>query len=70
MMKRKAPNEAVEPFRQARVDAAVEPILPDLVAWVQEYGAAVKGAEPEMPEDLNDRMKDACEVLVAIADIM
>jgi uncharacterized protein DUF3631 len=70
MMKRKAPNERVEPFRQARVDEAVEPILPDLVAWVQEYGAAVKGAEPAMPEELNDRMKDACEVLVAVADIM
>ena len=52
------------------MEAAVEPVLKDLVAWVQEYGQEVKGAEPEMPEELNDRMQDACEVLVAIADLM
>ena len=37
-------------------------------AWAAENIEALEGAQPEMPEALNDRAQDACECLVAIAD--
>lgn len=70
VMKRKAPHEKVERFRHAKVKATLEPIKADIITWTQEYADAIKGAEPEMPEEFNDRMMDACEILVAIADTM
>jgi hypothetical protein len=70
MMRRKTKFETVERFRRARVLEAVEPIRANIVAWAQEYAETITGFEPEMPEELNDRMMDACEILVSIADAM
>jgi hypothetical protein len=36
--------------------------------WTKQLSAAVKDAEPELPEQLNDRQQDGAEILLAIAD--
>ena len=39
-------------------------------AWVEEHREALSGAEPAVPEDLNDRAAEGWEPLLAIADLL
>jgi hypothetical protein len=70
LMKRKTPNENVDQFRKRRVIANAGPVAEKIRTWAGENREALKGAEPELPEQLNDRMQDACECLIAIADLL
>jgi hypothetical protein len=66
-MKRRAPNEQVEPFRyRYHVDEA-KPIAEALADWCS--GLSLAGAEPELPEGIEDRSADCWEPLLAIADV-
>lgn len=38
--------------------------------WMKQQAEALKDVDPEMPESLNDRQQDQCEVLCAIADLV
>jgi Protein of unknown function (DUF3631)/Bifunctional DNA primase/polymerase, N-terminal/Primase C terminal 1 (PriCT-1) len=69
-MRRRRRDEAVERFRRKRALADAEPIAQALGAWAtDEVVATLERAEPQLPEELNDRQQDACELLVAIADL-
>jgi hypothetical protein len=37
--------------------------------WAERNLERLRGADPEMPCELNDRQKDVCEPLIAIADL-
>lgn len=67
-LKRRAPSERVERFRER--DAAAE--AEALHAQAEEFAVAhieeLAAARPELPDELDDRAQDACEPLVAIAD--
>lgn len=68
-MKRKLRSEHVERFRVRKVSAAAKDVPDRLEAWAERSTELLCDAEPELPEQLNDRQQDAVEPLLAIADM-
>ena len=68
-MRRRAPDEEVEPFRHRYHADEAKPIKEALAEWCAEYEAEVYGANPEMPGGVEDRDADCWEPLLAIADV-
>ncbi len=58
-----------ERMRLSKVRAELEPFTAELAYWALSVSDELTGAEPEMPDALNDRAQDGCEVLTAIADL-
>jgi hypothetical protein len=67
-MKRRSPDEHVEPFRHRYHPAEAKPIVQALEEWCCEHEPQVMGAEPAMPQGIEDRAADIWEPLLAIAD--
>jgi hypothetical protein len=67
-LKRRAPGEHVERFRQRKVEAEAVALYSASAAWAEANVRALKEAEPELPEELDDRAQDIVEPLLAIAD--
>ena len=65
-MRRRAPNEVVEPFRDRIQRQEAEPILKALASWA---GAITHIDFPEMPAGITDRDADVWEALIAVADL-
>jgi hypothetical protein len=66
-MRRRAPNERVEPWRH-RVNAPeAEPLADDLAWWAKTSTDQL--AWPDMPEGIEDRNADVWEALLAVADL-
>jgi len=66
-MRRRAPNEVVEPYRR-RIHAPLGNKLRDrLATWAMQRREAL-GRIPEMPPGLSDRNADVWEALLAVAD--
>jgi Protein of unknown function (DUF3631) len=68
-MKRKTKDERVERFRRRRAEPAGVALRTRLEQWATANVAALADAEPDLPEELSDRQQDACEPLLAIADL-
>lgn len=66
-MKRRAPSEAVEPFRRKQRDGLVE-LHRKCIRWSQDNLDRLRGAEPVPAGGLDDRAVDNWEALLAIAD--
>ncbi|MFJ8738303.1 DUF3631 domain-containing protein [Embleya sp. NPDC127516] len=67
-MRRRAPNEHVEPFR-ARLHTPEGNALRDRLAkWANTAREHIAGAWPELPKGVTDRPADVWEPLLAIAD--
>lgn len=67
-MRRRAPDEHVEPFRH-RVHAPEGHQLRDrLDEWARDIESKVTGAWPDMPDGIEDRNADVWEPLLAVAD--
>ncbi|MCH7641517.1 DUF3631 domain-containing protein, partial [Patescibacteria group bacterium] len=67
-MKRKAPGEKAERFRYRKAKEGGAGLKAALEAW-STVSASLVGAEPDLPEALDDRARDGWEVLLAIADM-
>jgi hypothetical protein len=68
-MRRRAPNEFVEPYRR-RTHAQEGHALRDrLAAWAAPVVATAAAAVPDMPEGVQDRHADVWEPLLVVADI-
>lgn len=65
-MRRRAPNEAVEPFRDRTQRKEAAPILSALASWAE---AISHIAFPVMPHGITDRDADVWEALIAVADL-
>lgn len=65
-MRRRAPNEIIEPFRDRTQRAEAAPILSALTDWTSKVSRI---DFPEMPHGIADRDADVWESLVAVADI-
>jgi hypothetical protein len=65
-MKRRAPDEQVEPFRCRYHSTEAKPIREALAEWCS--GNYLGGIEPDMPRGIEDRAADCWEPLLAIAD--
>jgi hypothetical protein len=65
-MRRRAPDETVEPFRDRTQRKEAEPILNALASWC----AAISSVDfPEMPDGIADRDADVWEALIVVADL-
>jgi hypothetical protein len=71
MRRRRRDSEPVEKFRRKKALADGEPIANGFAAWAANGTilGTLEEADPELPESLSDRQQDACELLVAIADL-
>lgn len=68
-MRRRAPHEHAEPFRERKVEAEAEPLREQLAEWLDRVGAEqLAGAEPAVPDGVTDRAAEVWEPLLAIAD--
>ena len=67
-MRRRAPEESVEPFRRRLHFPEGEDIGLLLSRWCAEATPKLEGVEPGMPEGVNDRDADCWEPLLAVAD--
>jgi hypothetical protein len=64
-MRRRAPNELVEPFRHRLHSAEGYALRDDLSRWAADIP---DGVWPDMPEGIEDRNADVWEALLAVAD--
>lgn len=67
-MRRRAPNEQVEPFRRRVHEHDGHALRDRLAAWCIKIEPEVTGAWPEMPTSVVDRDADVWEALLAVAD--
>jgi hypothetical protein len=67
-MRRRAPDESVEPFRRRLHFPEGESIGMMLARWCAEIADGIEAVEPEMPQGVNDRDADCWEPLLAAAD--
>ncbi|MBK3645939.1 DUF3631 domain-containing protein [Streptomyces sp. MBT33] len=67
-MRKRAPNEKVEPYRQRIHEKQGHALRDRLAKWADSIRAQVSDAWPEMPEGVTDRPADVWEPLLAIAD--
>lgn len=68
-MKRRAPHEHVEPFRERLIRAEAEQLRERVAAWADRHHAQLRDTWPEMPDTIADRAADVWEPLIAIADL-
>jgi Protein of unknown function (DUF3631) len=67
-MRRRAPNERVEAFRQRLHEPEGHALRDRLARWADSVRKQVEGAFPQMPEGITDRPADVWEPLLAVAD--
>jgi hypothetical protein len=67
-MRRRAPNEVVEPYRRRVHQPAGEAIQRELAEWAATIEAELADIWPEMPAGIEDRDADIWEALLTIAD--
>jgi hypothetical protein len=67
-MRRRRPDQQVEPFRERVVDQQARPIRTALTHWMAAVADLVATAEPAMPDGVTDRAAEIWEPLIAIAD--
>jgi len=68
-LRRRAPEEAIERFREPKARLAAQPISRRLAAIGETFAAELAAKEPEAPSELHDRDADIWEPLLAIADL-
>ncbi len=67
-MRRRAPNEVVDPWRRRTHEPQGHALRERLAKWAVAVRKQVDGAVPEMPEGVTDRPADVWEPLLAVAD--
>jgi hypothetical protein len=67
-MRRRRPDEAVEPFRERQGAREAQPLREQLAAWIDSSRTRLGNAQPDMPEGVTDRPAEIWEPLLAIAD--
>ncbi|MFD5463323.1 DUF3631 domain-containing protein [Kitasatospora sp. NPDC127059] len=67
-MRRRAPNEKVEPYRERIHKAEGHALRERLATWAGTVRQQLEGAWPELPEGISDRPADVWEPLLAVAD--
>jgi hypothetical protein len=67
-MKRRAPHEHVEPFRERLIRPEAERLRDRIADWAQGNLDYLRDLWPEMPAGITDRAADVWEPLLAVAD--
>jgi hypothetical protein len=68
-MKRRAPHEHVEPFRDRHARPEGEMLRDRLASWAELHLEQIRDTWPEMPTGIVDRAADVWEPLIAVADV-
>ena len=68
-MKRRTRSEAVERARYRDVQFEAGDVKARIQKWAESVVELASDARPEIPEELSDRMQDAWEPLIALADL-
>jgi hypothetical protein len=68
-MRRRRPDEPVEPFWERKVAREAKPLREQLATWIDSTSTRLSDAHPAMPESVTDRPAEIWEPLLAIADI-
>jgi len=70
-LKRRARREGGrQRFRKAKVRPEADQLKRRLEEWVIANVVTLREAQPQLPDELNDRQQDVCEPLLAIADLV
>lgn len=69
-MRRRAPDEQVEPYRRRLHAAEGKELCSSLAAWMASNESSLSSALPAMPPEIVDRDADVWEPLFAIADLI
>ena len=67
-MRRKRPDESVTPYRPDRDRPLLDELARKCARWAQDHLPELKGADPVIPKQLNNRAEDNWRPLLAIAD--
>lgn len=67
-MRKRAPGERVEQFRERDAKDSVADVKARLAAWVDSVAGKVELARPVMPDGVTDRPAEVWEALLALAD--
>jgi Protein of unknown function (DUF3631) len=67
-MRRRRPDEAVEPFRERHIARQAQPLRDQLATWMNSMGTRLGDTHPDMPEGVTDRPAEIWEPLLTIAD--
>ncbi len=67
-MRRRAPGEKVQPYRQRVHEREGHELRDDLAAWIAQVHDDLGNAWPQMPPGVEDRPADCWEPLLAVAD--
>jgi hypothetical protein len=67
-MRRRRPDECIEPYRRRLVVPVAEKLYWRLRDWCESVRHKCDGAWPEMPQGITDRNADVWEALLAVAD--
>lgn len=68
-LRRRAPGEFIERFREREVGEEAAGVRAGLVAWGDTATSALTEARPYLPDALSDRAQDGAEPLLAIAEL-
>jgi hypothetical protein len=68
-MRRRAPNEIVEPYRRREQDFSARALGDEIAQWAQSILPGLRGAWPQLPPTIQDRDADVWEPLLAIAEM-
>src|SRR5205823_6355975 len=68
-MRRRAPEEKVQPFRRREVEPRAEELRDWCSDWTATHAEAIIDLRPEMPAGISDRPADVWEPLLALADL-
>lgn len=69
-MRRRGPNETVEPFRQRIHRPEGEAIRDQVAAWAADVINELRDHYPQMPDGVTDRPADVWEPLLSIAEVV
>jgi hypothetical protein len=67
-LRRRRAAEKVDRFRFRKAEATALPLQRGAAAWAAAHLENLKGREPDLPEELDDRAQDIIEPLLTIAD--
>ncbi len=68
-MERKLRSQKVERLRERLIGPRAIELRQSLADWIEAQSGAIRSAEPDIPEQLNDRQQDGAESLLAVADV-
>ena len=68
-LRRRTRGEKVERLRLRKIEPEAELLYEKMAVWANANLPALTEAEPELPEELDDRAQDGAEPLLAIADL-